>query len=176
MSEIEKDVVGGEDAGCYTDHGVSGYGVAARLVRDEPISEASLKRMAEDMMLTIVDKCMAAGARTIGHIKSFIRTEAGDIRADSIGTVHGAHSSGTLSHPVKDIYLTVNSIVQGIPEATVRDVTLAGIHEESEKEHMTVVKEKEHIYFDEFDQVTSEHEYARQLEAQLAAEEGDPAS
>lgn len=170
MGEIENSVSAEEKSGCYTDHGVSGYGVAIRLCPEEPISGERLKQIAEDMMMVIVDKSMAAGARAIGHIKSFIRTEAGDIRADSIGQAHGSHSSGTLSHPVMDIYLTVNSIVQGIPESIVRDVTLEGIHEEAEKENLTVVKEKEHLYFDEFDTVTSEQEYARQLEAQLAAE------
>ena len=166
MSEEEKIV--GEEAGCYTEHGVSGYGVAARLSREKPISEANLKKLAEDMMLLIVDKCMALGARAIGHIKSFIRTEAGYIRADSIGRPYGAHSSGTLSQPVTEIYLTVNSIVQGIPEDKVKEATLAGIHEEAEKEGLTVIKEKEHIYFDEFDTVIPEHEYARQLEVQLS--------
>ena len=173
MSQTEKNAGSGEEQGCYTDHGVSGYGVAARLHREEPISEIRLKQIAEDTMLVIAEKCMAAGARTIGHIKCFIRTEAGDIRADSIGPQHGSHSSGTLSHPVKDIYLTVNSIVQGITEETVRDVTLEGLHEEAAKENLTVVKEKEHIYFDEFDTVTSEDEYARQLEAQLKNDEGE---
>ena len=38
------------EPGCYTEHGVSGYGVAAKLSRREPMNEAFVKTMAEKMM------------------------------------------------------------------------------------------------------------------------------
>ena len=49
-------------------------------------------------------------------------------------------------------------------------MTLAGIHEVAEGRGLTVVKEKEHTYFDEFDFVASKQDYIKQLEAQLADE------
>ena len=158
-------------AGCYTEHGVSGYGVAAKLSRKEPMNEAFVKGMAETMMLTIADKCMELGARCIGHIKSHLRTEAGTIKADTIGTVHGSYSSGTLTKPVKDLYIAINSIIQGIPEEAVKAATLEGMHEVADQRGLSVVKEKEHAYFDAFDFVASKQDYVKQLEEQLSAAE-----
>ena len=157
----------GGQLGCYTEHGVSGYGVAVKLNRNEAMNEAFLKSMAEKMMVLIAEKCMELGARCIGHIKSHLNTPAGTLKADTIGTAHGAFSTGTLTHSVKDVYLAVNSIVQGIPEDAVKAATLEGIHEVAEHLGLSVVKEKEHTYFDEFDFVASKQDFIKQLEEQL---------
>ena len=153
--------------GCYTEHGVSGYGVAAKLSRKELMNEDFIKNMAESMMVSIAQNCMDLGARCIGHIKSHIRTEAGTIKADTIGASHGSYSKGHLTKSVKDLYIAINSIVQGIPEEAVKAATLEGLHEVSEQRGLSVIKEKEHTYFDEFDFVASKKDYIKQLEEQL---------
>jgi len=159
------------EKGCYTEHGVSGYGVAVNLKRNELMSEALVKEMAEEMMLSIAAKCMGLGARCIGHIKSHVTTEAGTVKADTIGVSHGAFSTGRLEHPVRDLYMAINSIVQGIPEETVKAATLQGIHEVADRLKLSVAKEKEHAYFDEFDFTASKQAYIRQLEQQLLADD-----
>jgi hypothetical protein len=155
------------EKGCYTEHGVSGYGVAVNLKRNKPLSEVRVKQVAEEMMLSIAEKCMDLGAACIGHIKSHVMTEAGTIKADTIGVSHGAYSTGRLKHPVRNLYMAINSIVQGIPENTVKKATLDGIHEVASKQGFSVVKEKEHTYFDEFDFTVSKQDYIRQLQEQL---------
>ena len=157
------------EPGCYTEHGVSGYGVAAKLSRKETMNEAFIKNMAEKMMLAIADKCMDLGARCIGHIKSHLRTEAGTIKADTIGVSHGSFSTGQLSGSVKDIYIAINSIIQGIPEAAVKAATLEGMHEVADRRGLSVIKEKEHTYFDEFDFVASKQDFIKQLKEQFDA-------
>jgi hypothetical protein len=154
--------------GCYTEHGVSGYGVAAKLSRKQAMDTAFVKAMAEEMMLSIAQKCMDAGARCIGHIKSHIRTEAGTVKADTIGVPHGTYSTGKLEYGVNDLFIAINSIIQGIKEDVVQKATLDGLHEIAEGKDVTVVKEKEHTYFDEFDFVASKQEYIKQLEEQLS--------
>ncbi len=161
------DETGNGDHGCYTEHGVSGYGVAAKLSRKEAMNEAFVKNMAENMMLSIAQKCLELGARCVGHIKSHLRTEAGTIKADTIGVAHGSFSSGNLTRPVNTLYIAINSIVQGIPEDAVKAATLEGMHEVADQRGLSVVKEKEHSYFDEFDFVASKKDYINQLEEQL---------
>lgn len=156
-------------AGCYTEHGVSGYGVAVKLSRKSAMDEPDVKAIAESMMLNIAAKCMARGARCIGHIKSHVRTDAGTIKSDTIGIAHGVFSTGQLEHAVHDLYMAVNSIVQGMHQDKVKEATLDGIHEVAEEQGLSVTKEKEHAYFDEFDFTASKDEYRRQLEEQLAA-------
>lgn len=160
------------ERGCYTEHGVSGYGVAVNLKGEVLLEDAELREMAEEMMLSIAGKCMDLGARCIGHIKSHVRTEAGTLKADTIGVEHGAYSSGRLDHPVKDIYMAINSIAQGITEEAVKKATLDGIHEVAKRRGLSVAKEKEHAYFDEFDFTASKQESFRQREAQPST--GDP--
>lgn len=166
---------GPPEHGCYTEHGVSGYGVAVKLRRVDPFDEARLKETAEAMMLAVAEKCLARGARCIGHIKCHLRSEAGTLKADTIGVAQGAYSFGHLRHPVTEVYLAVNSIVQGIREEVVREATLEGVHEIAEDRGFTVEKEKEHAYFDEFDFTASKQEYLRQLEEQFATEGGEGA-
>jgi len=160
----------GVETGCYTEHGVSGYGVAVKLSRPEPMADVFVREMAAEMMLAIARKCVEHGARCIGHIKSHIRTAAGTVKADTIGVSHGAYSTGHLAQPVKDLYMAVNSIVQGIKEVAVKAATLEGIHEVAEGRGLSVVKEKEHSYFDEFDFISSKKDYIKKIEEQLAAE------
>ena len=167
----ESTEIGNTDKGCYTDHGVSGYGVAVRLTGKQAMAEEKVREIAESMMMSIAEKCMDLGARAIGHIKSHIRTECGTIKADTIGVSHGTYSSGSLAHPVKDLYVAINSIVQGIPEAAVKAATLEGIHEIADRNDIFVEKEKEHSYFDKFDFLMSKEEHQQQLEDQFKAGE-----
>lgn len=160
-----------QQAGCYTEHGVSGYGVAIKISGQHLMDELLVKSIAESMMLTIAGKCMDRGARCIGHIKSHVRTDAGTIKSDTIGIAHGAFSTGHLEHPVHDLYMAVNSIIQGMHQDDVKQATLDGIHEVATERGLSVTKEKEHAYFDEFDFTASKEEYRRQLEEQLAAME-----
>lgn len=162
----------GSDTGCYTEHGVSGYGVAAKLSRPDAMDEAFLKAMAEKMMLAIAEKCVDLGAKCIGHIKSHLKTPAGTIKADTIGVAHGSYSKGRLDEPVRELFIAINSIVQGIPEDAVKAATLEGMHEVADDLSITVEKEKEHTYFDEFDFVASKKDYVQQLKEQLDREAG----
>lgn len=161
------------DIGCYTEHGISGYGVAAKLSSSEAMNEAYVKAIAEKMMLSIAHKCLDLGAKCIGHIKSHLKSSSGIIKADTIGVEHGAYSTGQMSQPVTDLYVAINSIVAGIPEDAVKAATLEGMHEVAEERGLTIVKEKEHTYFDEFDFVASKQDYIKQLQEQLDAGEID---
>lgn len=159
------------DHGCYTEHGVTGYGVAAKLSRGKAMETSFVKAMTEEMMMSIAQKCIDSGAKCIGHIKCHVRTEAGTIKADTIGISHGTYSTGQLDHAVTDLYIAVNSIIQGIKEDAVKNATLNGLHEVAESKGVDVVKEKEHSYFDEFDFVASKQEYIKELEKQLSEDE-----
>ena len=161
------DDAGESGHGCYTEHGVSGYGVAVKLSREAAMDQAWVRAMAEEMMVRVAEMCMEHGAKAIGHIKAHVRTSAGTVKADTIGTSHGAYSKGHLSEPVHELYMAVNSIVAGIKEHLVQEATLDGIHQVARERGLQVVKEKEHTYFDEFDFVKSDEEFQREFKEQL---------
>ncbi|MBM3300502.1 MAG: hypothetical protein FJY85_11145, partial [Deltaproteobacteria bacterium] len=147
------------EQGCYTQHGVSGYGVAIKLTSRQPMDGASVRAMAEEMMRNVARNCVRRGARCIGHIKAHVKTESGTIKADTLGEAHGTFSDGSLASPVTDLYMAVNSIVQGIHQDLVREATMDGIHQIADRIGLAVVKEKEHAYFDEFDFIVSKEKY-----------------
>lgn len=156
-----------DNQGCYTEHGVSGYGVAVKLSGQQEMDTAWVREMAEEMMVKVAALCMEAGAKCIGHIKAHVRTGAGTVKADTIGAAHGAFSQGSLEHPVNELFMAVNSIIQGIKEDQVQKATLDGIHHVAQARNLSVVKEKEHAYFDEFDFAKSEKEFQKELADQL---------
>jgi hypothetical protein len=161
------------ERGCYTDNGISGYGVAVQISRKTSMSDGFVRQMAEDMMLSIAHKCLELKARSIGHIKSVIKTEAGTIKADTIGIAHGAYSTGKFDYPVKHLYMAINSIVQGIPEEAVKAATLEGIYQTVEEHGLLVVKEKEHMFFDEFEHTTLNDLFIQQSEELLSVNDPD---
>ena len=99
--------IGDTEQGCYVEKGMSGYGVAVQLHRDAPMEETWIRAVAEEMMLEIARKCEDRGAKYIGHIKSHIRTEAGTVKADTLGHAEGAYSAGKIRRPVETLYMAL---------------------------------------------------------------------
>ena len=149
------DPIGKDGSGCYTDHGVSGYGVAVKLTRKQWMNEEFVKTMAETMMISIAENCMDLGARASATSNRHIRTEAGPIRQTPSAFPMAPTRTASLM-PVKDLLIAINSIVQGIPKQAVKAATLEGMHEVADQRGLSVKKEKEHTYFDEFDFVAQE--------------------
>jgi hypothetical protein len=162
------------DDACYLDHGVSGYGVAIKLHHDAPVDPDLVGDLLREMMDLAALECVARGSRFIGHIKSHLVSAQGTLKADTIGINHPAALHGSLNGPAKDLYIAINSIVQGITENQVKEATLSAAHELAERHGFRVVKEREHLYFDEYD-FSSDEDYLAQLEEQLGGTEGDPA-
>jgi hypothetical protein len=159
------------DDACYLDHGVSGYGVAIKLHRDTPVDPQGIGDLLREMMDAIAQECVARGARFIGHIKSHLVCAEGNLKADTIGINHPSALHGELSGPAKDLYLAINSIVQGITEEQVKESTLAAAHLLAERHGFRVVMEKEHLYFDQYD-FSSDEEYLELLRQQLDPGDG----
>lgn len=141
----------GRERGCYPDHGISGYGASIRLKRPTYADQRVVQQMAETLMISVASKCMELRARAIGHIKCHIHTAAGSVKADTLGADRSAFSSGALSRPVRNLLLSINSLVQGIPEEAVKAATIEGVHETAEEYGFEVYKDKEHMFFDEFE-------------------------
>jgi len=154
------------DNACYLDHGVSGYGVAVKLHHERPVDAEEIGALLRETMDAIARECVARGARFIGHIKSHLVCSQGTLKADTIGVNHPAALHGSLRGPAKDLYVAINSIVQGIAEEAVKEATLAAAHRLAERHGFRVIKEKEHLYFDQYD-FASDDEYMKQLEEQL---------
>ena len=151
-----------EDTACYVQYGVSGYGVATKLWSGEAIESDKLGGFLKELMVEIAECCQKAGAKYIGHIKSHLQTGEGSLMADTIGTKHGAELHGHIQKPVKTGELVINSIVQGITEAEVKDCTLGAAYELAKKYNLQIKEEEEHQYFDEYDYLSGGNKLDRE--------------
>jgi len=142
--------------GCYVEYGVSGYGVATKLLSQEAIESDKLEGFLRELMVEIAECCQKAGAKYIGHIKSHLQTSHGTLRADTIGARHGAELHGHIQKPVKTADMVINSIVQGIPEAKVKDCTLGAAREVAKKYNLQIEEVEEHLYFDEYEYLSED--------------------
>jgi hypothetical protein len=151
-----------EDTACYVQYGVSGYGVATKLSSREAIESDKLGGFLKDLMVEIAERCQKAGAKYIGHIKCHLQTGEGSLRADTIGTKHGAELYGHIQKPVKTGELVINSIVQGITKDEVKDCTLGAAYDLAEKYNLQIEKVEEHQYFDEYDYLSEGNKLDRE--------------
>jgi len=147
---------------CYVQYGVSGYGVATRLLSQEAIESDRLGGFLKELMVEIAERCQKAGAKYIGHIKCHLQTGEGTLRADTIGARHGAELYGHIQKPVKAGELVINSIVQGITEAEVKDCTLGAAYDLAKKYNWQIKEEEEHLYFDEYDYLSEDNKRDRE--------------
>ena len=152
------------DDACYLDHGVSGYGVAIKFHRDEPLAAAEVGDMLREMMDGIAQEC-------VGHLVCV----QGTMKADTIGIKHPATLHGELQGPAKDLFVAINSIVQGITEEQVKESTLGAAHALAERHGFHAVLEREHLYFDEYD-FQKDEDYLAQLERQLEGDDSPAAA
>ncbi|MEM3383165.1 MAG: hypothetical protein QXL52_03085 [Nitrososphaerales archaeon] len=136
---------------CYEPFGVSGYAVAFRLTRSEPINIDAIKEMGNKLMLRIASYCIEKGAKFIGHIKSYMKTKHGYLKADTIGLEKGVYVESSITEPITQAYLVINSIVQGIDKSQVKMATLEASNEVLLNYGFNIEIEKEHEYFDKFD-------------------------
>jgi hypothetical protein len=135
---------------CYLEYGIGSYAVTFDLFQSKPVSPEELGRMSRDLMLRIADNCVEKGAKYIGHIKSYLKAEEGEIKADTIGVKHGANVESTICKHVKEARLVVNSIVQGIDKSKVQKATLEAIYEIVRAYGFNINVDKEHLYYDDY--------------------------
>ncbi|MCS7102967.1 MAG: hypothetical protein NZ992_03695 [Candidatus Korarchaeum sp.] len=77
-----------------------------------------------EIVRRIAEECIRRGARSIGHIKTYLRTESGYVRADTIGVKYGVNVENNIKKPEREASLTINSIVIGLNEREVTGITL----------------------------------------------------
>ena len=150
---------------CYLEYGFCNYNIAFdifplgaapstsfRLSPQSPeeISPEELTKMSRDLMLEIADSCVKRGAKYIGHIKSYLKSDEGEIFADTLGVKRTTNVKSTVFKPLKSARLVVNSIVQGIDKTQVKEATVESIYRVIKNYGFNIEVEEERQYYDDF--------------------------
>ena len=128
--------------------------------------------MLREMMDDIAQECVGAGpASSATSSRTWCARRAASRPTPSASSTR-RQLHGELSGPAKDLYVAINSIVQGITEEQVKEATLGAAHALAERHGFRVVKEREHLYFDEYD-FQKDEDYLEQLRQQFEGDDGD---
>ena len=150
---------------CYIDYGFCNYSLAFDIFplgaapsasfrvtpqSPEEMSPEELIKMSRDLMLEIANSCIKRGAKYIGHIKSYLKSDEGEIFADTLGVKRTTNVKSTVFKPLKSARLVVNSIVQGIDKSKVKATTVESIYKVMKNYGFNIEVEEERLYYDDF--------------------------
>ena len=103
--------------------GINSYGLSRRVSRPKPISANELRKLAAELMTSIAQSCIDAGAKDIGHIKAFIEHDNGFLHASAVGDPANVTVEGKDGDPIHRVTLIINSVVYGLSKDAVKDRT-----------------------------------------------------
>jgi len=108
---------------------IGGYGAAFRISSPKAVDPAVLREIAEELVREITEACMRRGAKGVGHVKLYLKTAAGYLRADTVGIKYGIRVDGNIAKPEKEADLVVNSIIIGLEKTEVATAAVNAIEE-----------------------------------------------
>jgi hypothetical protein len=103
--------------------GINSYGLGCSVTAKKVITAEALRKFAAELVLAVSQSCVEAGAKDIGHIKTFIDHDTGFLHADTVGDPADVTVEGRDGEPINDFKLVINSVVYGLSKNAVKDTT-----------------------------------------------------
>jgi len=100
-----------------------GYGGIIEIFSEKLLDPATVEELLKRIVTEVGGRCMEAGARAIGHIKCYLKTDRGYAKADIVRLRQGAFAEVRLDGPIRGGTLVINSIVLGLPDGEVERTT-----------------------------------------------------
>jgi len=106
---------------------IQGCGISAMLAARAPLQPNATRELLGRLVAEIASKGMSRGALAVGHIKAILKAGKEFVQADTIGVKYGTSTAGEIRRPITRAELTVNSIMVGLPEAIIEEITIKAI-------------------------------------------------
>lgn len=120
-----------------------GYGARLEVHSAKAVPPDAVEGLLRRMVAEIARRCLEGGARAIGHIKCYLKTEQGFAKADIVRMRDGAYSESRLDSPVTDGSLVINSILLGLPEDELERITMQTIRSLLSEKGFSLVSDQE---------------------------------
>ncbi|MEM1985092.1 MAG: hypothetical protein QXW76_07500 [Candidatus Korarchaeum sp.] len=98
--------------------------ISLKISSREFVFPEKFNEIVHEMVKEIADECIRRGAKAIGHIKLYLKTESGYVRADTVGIKYGVNVESNIKKPEREALLMINSIVIGLNEEELSEVTI----------------------------------------------------
>lgn len=128
---------------------LSGMGKAALKLSfkaNEDVSEAKLKVIISDILNEIASTSLNSGSRLIGHIKSYLRTTSGYMKASLLDVRQGVDFTGNVKGFVREGEMTIYAVVKGLEDKTVERILESELKKILTKHRFTFSLEEEHNF------------------------------
>lgn len=104
-----------------------GFGTRIEIASERPLEPRVVEELLRRLVTEIAELCLEDGARAIGHIKCYLKTEQGHAKADIVRLKQGAYSEVRLGSAIARGSLVINSILLGLPEESIEEITMTAI-------------------------------------------------
>jgi len=108
---------------------IQGCGISAMLMARAPLQPDAAKELLGRLVAEIASKGMSRGALAVGHVKAILKAGSEFVYADTIGVKYGTSTAGEIRSPITHAELNVNSIIMGLPEAVIEELTIRAIRD-----------------------------------------------
>jgi hypothetical protein len=102
----------------------SGYGVLVGICSEGSLQPATVEEFLRRIVTEVGERCLAAGARAIGHIKCYLKADQGHAKADIVWLKQGAFVEVQLERPITRGSLVINSIILDLSEDEIERITI----------------------------------------------------
>lgn len=104
-----------------------GFGTRVEFSSERPMEPPVVEELLRRLVTEIAELCLEAGARAIGHIKCYLKTGHGYAKADIVRLKQGAYAESRLESAITGGTLVINSILLGLPEEPIEEITMTAI-------------------------------------------------
>ena len=104
---------------------LSGMGKAALKLSfkaNENTSEAKLKVIISEILNEIADASLNSGSGLIGHVKAYVKTSAGSLKASLLDVKHGVDFTGNVKGFIKEGEITIYVVVKDLEDKLVEGI------------------------------------------------------
>ena len=138
------------------DYGFGRYAAKLKLEAEKPIPGKELGKVLSAFLESVAKECVKKKA-VIGHLKAFVETPKGSLKASLVDLKLGVEVTGEISGTVKKGDLVFDIIVHGIADSKVEELTKARMDLLSKKGFSYSLVMEEHKGEEHGDECDHEH-------------------
>lgn len=113
-------LINGEDSMVLSDMGKAALKLSFKA--NENTSEAKLKVIISEILNEIADASLNSGSGLIGHVKAYVKTSAGSLKASLLDVKHGVDFTGNVKGFIKEGEITIYVVVKDLEDKLVEGI------------------------------------------------------
>jgi hypothetical protein len=111
------------------------HSIIIKAVSRKKLAEEEVRELIRDLLYNIGKSCLNEGAKAIGHIKAYIKTPNGSLKASVTSRSLNVEINGSITSTITELEIYLATIVYKLPQNAVKQIV--------EKQISEIVNKKE---------------------------------